>query len=68
MDKANPALVSCPHFISSMAYALKAYILKSKLTYAREFIEMEAVFWIYNYILSKYNLTATAQVVQHGYY
>lgn len=31
-------------FISSMAYALKAYILKSKLIYVRESTAAEAVF------------------------
>lgn len=41
-----------------MAYALKANILKSKQIDVRESTEVEAVFWIYNYlpILSKYNL------------
>lgn len=58
LDKANPALFSCSHFISSMAYVLKANILKSKQIDVRECTEVEAVFWIYNYlpILSKYNL------------
>lgn len=43
-DTENPALVPCSHFISSMAYTLKAYTLKANLIYVRESIEIEAVF------------------------
>lgn len=66
MNKANPALVLCSHFISTMAYVSKAYTLKLKLIYVREFTDIEEIFSIYNYlcILSKYKFTATVQFVQ----